>query len=187
MNLEDQLSSINKIKTGNNEELGIIYENHREEFIGWLLKQYVVSFEEARDIYQYAILIFYTNVIRGKLDIMSSSIKTYLYAIGKNQVLKRDREQQRFSNVIIDNIIDEEEFIRDEKYITEKKLVKVSEAMKELGDPCKKLLEYVYFRKMNMEEITIALGYKNSATTKNLKYKCLQRLKKIICQTPDNT
>lgn len=187
MNLENQLASISKIKNGDNEALGIIYENHREEFIGWLLKQYAVTFEEARDIYQYAILIFYTNAIRGKLDIMSSSIKTYLFAIGKNQVLKRDREFQRFTNVLIDNIVDEGEFFRNEKHITEEQLLQVSEALNELGDPCKKLLEYAYFRKMNMEEITVALGYKNAATTKNLKYKCIQRLKKIIFQNSSNT
>jgi len=49
-----------------------------------------------------------------------------------------------------------------------------------LGDPCKSLLELYYYKRLSMAEITEAMEYKNVDTTKNLKYKCIKRLRKLF-------
>ena len=59
----------------------------------------------------------------------------------------------------------------------ELKLQLVAKGLEKLGEPCKTLLELFYFNNMSMDEIASQLSYKNRATAKNLKYKCLGRLR----------
>ena len=56
----------------------------------------------------------------------------------------------------------------------------MEDAMNQLGEPCKTLLEDYYIRMQNMQDITDRFGYTNTDTAKNQKYKCLQRLKKLF-------
>lgn len=182
MDLNDQLSVIRKIKLGDRNILALIYKAYREDFIFWLIKNYRCDMEEAKDLFQYAILVFYKNAVDSKLDQMGSSIKTYLFAIGKNQAYKKSKQKSRFSYNIIDNVMDEGEDLKRDKINYELHLECVHQAMIELGDPCKKILELTYFQKLSMNEVSNQLGYKNADTTKNLKYKCVQRLKKIVNQ-----
>ena len=59
------------------------------------------------------------------------------------------------------------------------KLGMVETCLEQIGDPAKSLLELYYYHGMSMEEIAQKLGYKNSSTVKNLKYKFLNRLRKL--------
>ena len=58
----------------------------------------------------------------------------------------------------------------------------MNQAMTGLGDPCRSILQLFYYKRMSMEDITALMGYKNAATTKNLKYKCLKRLQLTVKQ-----
>src|SRR6188768_290820 len=97
---------IESIKQGSSEGLSSIYKLYRSEFIGWICRDYNCTKEEAKDIYQSSILILYKNIVDGKFA-ATSSIKTYLFGIGRNQFLKVKKEEQRFSNNIIDNVMDD--------------------------------------------------------------------------------
>ncbi len=180
MRKTDQLALIEKLRLGDKGNLEDVYKAYREEFINWLTKNYQCDMEEARDLYQYAILVFYKNAMAGKLDALQSSIKTYLFAIGKNQVLKKAQRNSKFSYNIVDNLMDHSDDDKHDKIQYERNLIQVHEALQELGDSCKELIKLTYFNRLSMDEITSKMGYKNSDTTKNLKYKCVQRLKKII-------
>lgn len=151
--------------------------------MGWIYRDFKCSSDEAKDIYQTSILILYKNIVDGKFA-GNSSIKTYLFGIGKNQFLKTKKEEQRFSNNIIDNVMDDFNDEKESKELYEATIDRVHKSLQTLGDPCKKLLELSFFYKNSIDEITSLLGYKNADTTKNLKYKCLQRLKNIIQNEP---
>ena len=58
----------------------------------------------------------------------------------------------------------------------------MEQAMNNLGEPCKSLLEAYYLGKKSMVEIAGDFGYTNADNAKNQKYKCLMRLKKIFTQ-----
>ena len=62
----------------------------------------------------------------------------------------------------------------------EEKFNKMGEALCLLGEPCKTLLEDFYIQDLSMQTITEKLGYTNADNTKNQKYKCLMRLKKLF-------
>ena len=40
--------------------------------------------------------------------------------------------------------------------------------------------ELMYYQKWSMKDIAEKFGFKNADTTKNQKYKCMQRLKKLV-------
>lgn len=170
---------VEEIKSGNSNSLSSIYKLYRSEFIGWVCRDFSCSTEEAKDIYQSSILILYKNIVDGKFA-LNSSIKTYLFGIGRNQFLKMKKEEQKRSSNVMDDLIDDFNDEKESKESFEANLEIVHKSLQALGDPCKKLLELSFFYKNSVEAITSLLGYKNADTTKNLKYKCLQRLKLIV-------
>lgn len=173
-------SVINNIKEKGNEALGEIYIEYREEFISWLIKQYRCDYDTAKDIYQLVIIIFYDNVRQGKLTELRSNLKTYLFAIGKNKYFEHLKKNSRFipkDNFLTESGSNGEEI--QEKQEKEVQLDQLEESLLALGDPCQCLLKLFYYEKKSMEEITKILNYKNRETTKNQKYKCLNRLRKI--------
>ena len=72
------------------------------------------------------------------------------------------------------------EIVVDVEHIKSQKLETIKKAIQDLGDPCKKLLELFYFNNLSNDEIAEIMDYKNGNTVKNLKYKCIQRIKKAI-------
>lgn len=70
----------------------------------------------------------------------------------------------------------------NEKLILEEQLSAAQIALEMLGDPCRSLLHLYYYQNLNMEDITTLLGYKNTDTTKNQKYKCLKRLQNLYSE-----
>ena len=57
---------------------------------------------------------------------------------------------------------------------------RVKSLIKKLGDKCQKIIQYYYYDKMGMKEISEKLGYTNSANAKNQKYKCMKQLKGMM-------
>lgn len=165
--------------------------NEDESALSYLYKQHypmILHFiqhnngtdDEAKDIYQEAIIIFYEKVREGSLD-LNCQIKTYLYSVCRRLWLKRLALKNRFAGVIseADTFVNVEHDLveAEEKEI---KFGKMSEALSLLGEPCQTLLEDFYIRTLSMQRITEKFGYTNSDNTKNQKYKCLMRLKKLF-------
>ena len=171
---------IQQLKAGETEVLKAIYLQHREEFIKWLVSQNCPP-DQARELYQLTILIFHDNVARGKLTELRSSLKTYLFSIGKNKLKEMQREQARlnqlFDHFLYDHI-DPGEIENRREY--EALLELASDCLEKLGEPCKSLLELFYYQNLSMEEISKKLNYKNADSAKNQKYKCLKRLQRIF-------
>lgn len=138
------------------------------------------SEQEAKDIYQEAVIAFYEKVQLPDF-VLTCKIKTYLYAVSRRLWLKRLSEKKRFHG----NIEETESFIRiDEEMndIEEKEIqyLNMSKAMEGLGEPCLTIMKDFYVHNQSMEMISKKYGYTNAENAKNQKYKCLQRLKKLF-------
>lgn len=169
-------SLLELIQIDRNGALSKIYQEYRVEFISWATKHYGCSTDEAKDCYQNAIIILYENIVSGKLKELNSTTKTYLFAIGKNKIreLKRQENRKESLNAEVDSVAEESV----EEYPAEA-IQLALQSIDKLGEPCRTLLQEFYFHKSTMQQIMIKLGYKNEDTTKNQKYKCLMRLRKI--------
>jgi len=173
---------IEKIKSKESEKyLGEIYSEYRNEFLLWAVRNHKCSMEEAKDIFQTSVIIFYENIRSGKLTEITTKVKTYLFSIGKNKILELVRSKKKMAPEFNDEVYSDRAYLQDEEGEEyEEKLKKVEMSLMKLGDPCKIILMQFYYHKRSMVEIADIFKYKNSDTVKNLKYKCLQRLRRIV-------
>jgi RNA polymerase sigma factor (sigma-70 family) len=138
------------------------------------------STEDAKDIFQEAIVVLYEKVRSGSFE-LNCQIKTYVYSVCRRLWLKRLSQLQKFSPEVdgIENmVVVEEDMEAHEQRNNEFQVMEKS--MQNLGEPCKSLLESYYLHKKSMQEIAGDFGYTNADNAKNQKYKCLMRLKKIF-------
>lgn len=138
------------------------------------------SFDDARDIFQEAMITLYEKV-QSDSFVLSCQIKTYLYSICKHLWLKRLQQMGKYSSPLSA----EEESVSVEADLEdfEKKDAAfeiMNRALNSLGEPCKGLLEGYYLNKKGMQELAEDFGYTNADNAKNQKYKCLLRLKKLF-------
>ena len=174
-------SLIERIRSKDSEEaLKEVYNKYRKEFFLWAVRKHSCSVDDAKDVFQQTIVIFYENVRSGKVTELTSHVKTYLFSIGKNKMLELMRQKKKLP-VHFDDVtyFDAEQIDDDLDDGYEKKIRNIELCLEELGNPCKKILQQYYYHKKSMIEISEILDYKNSDTVKNLKYKCLQRLREI--------
>ena len=138
--------------------------------------------DDARDIFQEAMIVLYQKARSGSFE-LNCQLKTYLYSVCRRLWLKRLNQMQRISPEV-DNLEEtvpvEEELERHEQ--RNRDFLVMEQAMNNLGEPCKSLLEAYYMEKKSMVEIAGDFGYTNADNAKNQKYKCLMRLKKIFSQ-----
>lgn len=136
--------------------------------------------QEAKDVYQEAIIAFYEK-LQQKDFTLTCRIKTYLYAVCRRLWLKRLSEKKRYGG----NIPEMETFLGIEEEIDsieekERSFNQMDAALKSLGEPCRSIIEDFYVNDLSMEAIREKFGYTNADNAKNQKYKCLQRLKKLF-------
>jgi RNA polymerase sigma factor (sigma-70 family) len=135
--------------------------------------------QEAKDVYQEAIIHFYERLSQTEFE-LTCKIKTYLYAVCRKLWLQRLAQRNKFLQIEeLGNVPDVEEAV-NEMEEKEKNFLAMSKSLDKLGEPCRNLLEDYYLQGRTMDEITEKFGYTNSDNAKNQKYKCLQRLRKIF-------
>lgn len=172
--------------------LGIL--NHAEDvlhklYVGYfpMILQFILNNngdeDDAKDVYQEAIIILYDKVKQGNFE-LNSKLKTYLYAICRRIWLKRLAQSSRKTNNIADFedvlAVDDDVDAYEEK---DRQFEQMKNAMESLGEPCRTIIQDFYIHNLSMQEICDKFGYTNTDNAKTQKYKCLQRLKKIFFQS----
>ncbi|MFC2123973.1 RNA polymerase sigma factor [Bacteroidota bacterium] len=128
--------------------------------------------EEAKDIFQDALIVFWRKVTGGNL-VLTSKISTYIYSICLNLWRKELDRKSRQSNEQKDEVmyidIDRDERIRI-----------VRQCINELGEICRRILMYYYFDGLSMSDIAEKIGYSTTDTAKTKKYKCKKKLDSLV-------
>lgn len=128
--------------------------------------------EEARDVYQEALIVFWQKATSGNL-VLTSKMSTYIYSICQNlwrkelDRKKRLSSEEKDSPVILDTETAERERI-------------IAKCIDQLDSTCKKVLMYYYFEEMSMQDIADKLGFANTDTAKTKKYKCKKKLDDLV-------
>ncbi len=138
--------------------------------------------DDARDIFQEAIIVLYEKVKSGSFE-LNCQLKTYLYSVCRRLWLKRLSQLQRLSSDVEN--LEESVPVEEDLELHEQRnldFMVMEQSLDNLGEPCKSLIRAYYIEKKSMVEIAADFGYTNSDNAKNQKYKCLMRLKKIFSQ-----
>ena len=178
LNFSDE-EFISGIKNDDERALSQLYKTHYSSIAHLVINNNGTE-QEAKDIYQEAIIVLYEKVRSDRFE-LNCKLKTFIYSVCRRLWLKRLAEKNRFGG----KINDIEEFISidddlPEIEANEKRFEYMASSLQLLGEPCRSLIEDFYINGLNMPEITEKFGYTNSDNAKNQKYKCLMRLKKLF-------
>lgn len=132
------------------------------------------TFEEAKDIFQDALVIYYEKTVREKFT--PASAEGYLLGIAKHLWLTKMRKNHGIVS------LDDTELsisLPDDwgKNPDAKKLLSFLE---KTGKKCLELLRACYYQKLPAKDITKSLGYRNDHSTSVQKYKCLEKIRDTI-------
>lgn len=174
---EMRAEMLQKIRDRDQRTLTSIYKEVYPMVEKYILKNSGSS-DDAKDVFQDAMFLLIKKVADVNFE-LSSKLSTYLVAVSKNLWLKRlTRKKIDLNDLKYEEDFQNEEEIPDFEGLDRSK--KMHWGLEKIGEPCKSLLEQFYFYKASMEEIATAFNYTNAGNAKNQKYKCLQRLKKLI-------
>jgi RNA polymerase sigma factor (sigma-70 family) len=137
--------------------------------------------DEAAEIYQQAFIILLEK-LQDDAFTLNSSVGTFLFAVSRNLWLANLKERRRFVQGGTEGL-DQFEAEPDGMIgliAREQEYEAMDISLELLGEPCRSLLKAFYHEQKSMDEIAVLMGYTNADTAKNLKYKCLVRLRRIF-------
>jgi len=166
-----EAETFERIKGGDEKALEFIYKKYYRMMTKLVISNSGTE-DEARDVYQDALVVFWQKARSGNL-VMTSKMSTYIYSICQNLWRKELDRKKRLSNEEKDSPISLDMDSPEREKI-------IAKCIDQLGETCRKVLMYYYFDEMSMQEIADKLGFANTDTAKTKKYKCKQKLDELI-------
>ncbi|WP_257666422.1 RNA polymerase sigma factor [Parapedobacter tibetensis] len=183
---EADLETIAGIALGNAEAIAGLYSDYFPMILNMVVQNNGTE-EEAKDVFQEAVIVLFDRIKRGNFE-LSSKLKTYIYSVCRRLWLKQLGYQGRAFHDISsyeETIPVEEDLVQHlEK---DMHLSLMEEALDKLGEPCRSIIQDFYILNLSMQEICEKFGYTNADNAKTQKYKCLQRLKKLFFTAKSNS
>lgn len=176
---------IAEILHGRETALRRIYPLYALEFKAWARRYVQCSEADLTDAYQEALIAFYRNIVTGRLAILNSSLKTYLFAIGYRQL--RRAIQHNSQNKLVSEIADidlphDPHFlqllIEDEEYQAQRQYL--AEAVAQLSPSCQQVLELFFYQGYSIPQIKEVLNYQSENSVSVQKSRCLKSLRDIL-------
>lgn len=165
------------LRADNKKALEQVYTNYRDEFVNYS-KRYPLDESDILDIYQDAVIAMHQNFVMSQLELKSSSIKTYLFSIGKNKIFNKLKSKQRFLRVEIQN--NEYTEIELDDAVPSELQIALSKRLNEISESCKSILKLYYYRNLTVDEIVDLTHYKDGNTVRSHKSRCLKHLKSLF-------
>ena len=135
--------------------------------------------DEAKDIFQDAVIIFYKKV---KLDQISqdTNITAYICHVAKNLWINRAKKLNRTIELPDEDYHPAEEDNFLDQLISEEKKNAVRNLLSQIGEECQKLLKYSVYDNLSMKEICAKMGYSSENVAKTYNYRCKQKLVQLV-------
>jgi len=141
------------------------------------------TFDDAKDIFQEAILIVFRKVRENTLK-LTTSLHVYLFSVCRNLWLRKLKRKGNKKEVAIDNakelVFDED---LDADFIKSRKWKLFNTKFKMLAEECRKVLQML-FDGFSGKEIASKMGYTEDYA-KRKKYKCKNGLADLIKKDPE--
>lgn len=134
------------------------------------------SFDDARDVFQDALVVYYEKAAANKLDLQKGET-AYLLGITKYMWLKKFRDGRY--NISLDefdglDLPDEAE--------PQPAAEKLMHYLQTAGQKCMDILSAFYYDKLPMKQIAGLFGYAGEHSVTVQKYKCLEKVRETIKQ-----
>ena len=179
--IKDSHDVLNIIKSGDRKFLQQLYQQYRQEFGLWAVKRYSIDEDAIGEVYQRTFIALYYNIKNEKLTVLNSSIKTYLFAIGKNLIYDHFKFSKRSAEPdgLMVNVEEVDNSILDQYEQSDMKET-VKQLLEKIGEPCKTVLELFYFKHYSMDSIAVEMDYKSEQIAAKRKFICLKQLRALL-------
>jgi RNA polymerase sigma factor (sigma-70 family) len=134
------------------------------------------SFDEAKDIFQDALIIYYEKVKHTEM-VLRFSEKAYLFGIARHLWNKRYRLISK--ELLVDQLCAEPDDKADTVY-EEVSSSKLLHLLQTAGQKCMQLLSAFYYEKLNMETLSDRFGFSGPRSATVQKFKCLEKIKETV-------
>jgi DNA-directed RNA polymerase specialized sigma24 family protein len=132
------------------------------------------SFQDAKDIFHDALVIFYEKIVGGKLP-ASISEERYILGIAKHLWLRKFKEDDK--KVGLDETENTIAIPGDYFGTSENRLISFLEIT---GKKCLTLLQAFYYDNLPLQKIKEALGFSTVHAVSVQKYKCIEKMRNAI-------
>lgn len=180
-NLEDQ-QLLEALQSGDATQQEQVFRQLYRQYYG-LIESMVLrntgQKADVKDIFQDALIVFF-NKAKHRDFRLTSTIKTYLFAVCRNLWLAKLRKVNRelpLEEQSLDIPIEADSLQTLE--MTERKSL-IRQLLQQLGAECQQILELYYFRKMRIVQIQQQLHLASEQVVKNKKGKCLKRVRQSV-------
>lgn len=132
------------------------------------------SFDEAKDVFQDALVIYYEKAIAHAVSIKTSE-KAYLLGISKHLWLQKFKDNMLHSPI---DGVDLEAVANEEDYSENKLMHYLATA----GKKCMDLLRSFYYDNVPLADAASLFGFSGVRSATVQKYKCLEKVRETIKQ-----
>ncbi|MDX1478954.1 MAG: sigma-70 family RNA polymerase sigma factor [Saprospiraceae bacterium] len=157
-----------------------LYKYLRDAFLSFSRKQGYPE-EIAQEAYHDAILGFYNLYRTGQYSGERASVKTLVFAIGKNQALQKMRKERKHMQT--DELDDRYVNLwqdQAKEQVADDDSEQLAYALGLLPESCRGILTLFYYHRFSIEAIRHRLGHANDNVTKSHKSRCLRKLKELF-------
>jgi RNA polymerase sigma factor (sigma-70 family) len=167
---------LEQLKMEDNASFELLYKFYFTSIANYVGNNYGNN-EDAEDVFQETIIVLLQKV-REQNFVLTSSLKTYLFAIAKNIWLKRLRDNKIITVSDFEKYQFEAETFSTETKPEKTKDEKVENWLTKITANCYRILKAIFFYKEPMDSVMKKMGWKNKHTAANQQYKCIQQVKK---------
>lgn len=131
------------------------------------------SFEQAKDVFQDALIIWFEKVECNKERINSD--KAYLFGVAKYLWLRKFGQNISFVDMETDRALEIED-LKEQSPSTSR----ILSLLEYSGQKCLALLKSFYYDKFSMLEIAQSFGFRTERSATVQKYKCLEKVRETV-------
>ncbi len=173
---------ITGIRNHNSKILQYTYDTYYPIIEGYIIHNQGTR-DQAKDVFQEAMIIVYKKVKSGKLE-LSCKFGTYLYAICKNiWIQERKKYLLRAEKLRQQPLVVHDPGPADDPLLQNHLTDIFNKHFSELSEDCQKILS-MFFNNFTVEDIRIAMNYKDLHHAADRKYRCKKSLIKRIVNDP---
>jgi RNA polymerase sigma-70 factor (ECF subfamily) len=179
-NIDDKI--IRNIRDGDFKDVVTFYDRYKRDFVRWAIRKFPVAKDDALDIFQDTMIALLKNIRTGKIERFDYSIKSYLYAIGRNLLLNKVKFEKRFDNEIDENTaekIGQQIVVPDN---VEHNAQVIDQLLHKLGEPCYTILKLFYYHNYSLESVAREIGSKRANVARTQKARCIKSLKELFLE-----
>lgn len=166
------------LKSKDSEAYEILYKFYYPSVKNFILKNNGNE-DDAKDIFQETIIVLLEKVPKDDFN-LTSSLKTFIFAISSNLWLKRLRDTNKMVKAEIGvyekYLVDYEDAEQEIHQANSNKVVGV---FKIITNKCITLLKAIFYDEKNIDTVTKEFGYTTKHNAQNQKFKCLEQARKV--------